>query len=97
MESIAKSTAPAVRRQPRVVSREQALSVFESGVSYMLNAGWKMTFETTLDEQGVPTTAIRIVACEFSVDEAGMGAFDVYAPPSATNVPNVVSPEPVVA
>jgi len=63
----------------------------------MLNAGWKMTFETTLDAAGVPTTIIRIVACEFSVDADGLGAFEVYAPASATTVPNVVSPEPVVA
>lgn len=97
MESTEKSTTPAARRQPRVVSKAQALSVFESGVSYMLSAGWQMAFATTLDAQGVPTTEIRIVACEFSVDADGMGAFEAFAPPSATNMPNVVSPEPVVA
>lgn len=97
MESIVKSTAPAVKRQPRVVSKEQALSVFESGVSYMLSAGWKLTFETHVDPAtGVPTTKIEIVECMFSVDAEGMGALDAYTP-SATNVPNVAAPCAVVA
>ena len=87
MESIEKSTTPVAKRQPRAVSKELALSAFESGVSYMLKAGWELRFDVEYDEQGVPTACVKVVACDFVVDANGQGTFEPYA----------TSPETVVA
>lgn len=78
--STKKSTANGNGRQRRVVSKETALSLFESALSYMLEADWSIEFVVERQENGTPVTRIAIVGIEFVVDENGVGGFQLPMP-----------------
>ncbi len=56
ISSTGKSTTNGGRKRQRVVSKEMALTLLESALSYTLDAGWDVVFDTVDDGKALQIT-----------------------------------------
>lgn len=75
MSKTANSTTSAGASPKRAVSKEMSLSLFESALSYMLEAGYKILAEQKQDEGGQVFTNLAIVGIGYGVGEDGKTEF----------------------
>lgn len=74
----------------RAVTREMSLSLFESGLSYMLEAGWNIVAKQTRDEQDRLITILTITGMGYRVDEKGATEFYADDIPILVETPAII-------
>lgn len=67
---------PPPKRAAKVPSKETSLSLFESGLSYMLEAGWHITAEKARDANGVMVTTFRVLGADYVIADGEISLFE---------------------
>lgn len=76
MDKTVKSITNEGKPLRRVVTKETALSLFESALSYMLEAGWEIIAEQARREDGVMVSTFHYVGMGYEIEEEEISLFE---------------------
>lgn len=91
MDKIEKSITNEGKPLKRVVTKETALSLFESALSYMLEAGWEIIAEQDRREDGMMVSTFHYVGMGYEIEDEEISLFE-----DVPIAPNVPTDEPVL-
>lgn len=78
MSKTERSTTNGSAPRKRAVTKEMSLSLFESALSYMLEAGWVVIAETRVSPSGLASTVLEIIEMGHRINE---GKAEFYSVP----------------